>query len=117
MGMIHRSVINASLWIDRTGAPWHDLPERYGPGKTVDRRFRRWRQAGVWDRVLAALQAAAGAAGTLDWALHFVDGTTVRTHQHAEGVPGPMPRPRHWGAAEAGFSPSCSCAPRVTASR
>ncbi len=53
----HRLVINAILWRLKTGAPWRDLPERYGPWQTVYSRVRRWQAAGVWERVLAALQA------------------------------------------------------------
>jgi len=41
------------LWILRTGAPWRDLPERYGPVGTVSSRFYRWRKAGIWQRLLA----------------------------------------------------------------
>ena len=55
----HRRIINGILWILRTGAPWRDLPERYGPVGTVSSRFYRWRASGVWDRILAALQAEA----------------------------------------------------------
>jgi transposase len=82
----HRTVVNAILWRLATGVPWRDLPERYGPWQTVYSRFRRWQQAGIWDRVLAAVQAEGDAAGVLDWTLHFVDGTTVRAHQHAAGA-------------------------------
>jgi transposase len=82
----HRTVVNAILWRLKTGVPWRDLPERYGPWQTVYSRFRRWRQAGVWDRVLAAVQAEGDAAGQLDWTLHFVDGSTVRAHQRAAGA-------------------------------
>lgn len=82
----HRSVVNAILWRLATGVPWRDLPERYGPWQTVYSRFRRWQRSGVWDRVLAALQAEGDAAGALDWSLHFVDGSTVRAHQHAAGA-------------------------------
>jgi len=74
------------LWILRTGAPWRDLPERYGPVGTVSSRFYRWRASGVWDRILAALQAEAEAAGEIDWDLHFVDATVIRAHQHAAGA-------------------------------
>ena len=52
---------------------------------TVYSRFRQWQRAGVWKRVLAALQAEGDVAGRLDWTLHFVDGTVVRAHQHAAG--------------------------------
>src|SRR5918997_2624769 len=82
----HRAVVEAILWRLRTGAPWRDLPERYGPWQSAYSRFRRWQRAGVWDRALAALQAAADAAGDLDWSLHFLDGTTVRAHPDAAGA-------------------------------
>jgi transposase len=82
----HRRILNGILWIHRTGAPWRDLPERYGPVGTVSSRFYRWRGAKVWDRVLAALQAEADAKGEVDWDLHFVDATIVRAHQHAAGA-------------------------------
>ena len=55
----HRTILNGILWILRTGAPWRDLPERYGPWHTVYSRFRRWQQAGIWDEVLRVLQAEA----------------------------------------------------------
>ena len=82
----HRRIVNGILWVHRTGAPWRDLPERYGPVGTVSSRFYRWRAAGVWDRLLAALQAEAEAEGRLDWELHFVDAPIVRAHQHAAGA-------------------------------
>src|SRR5207302_8823947 len=52
----HRQIVNGLLWLNRTGVPWRDLPEQYGPWQTVATRFYRWRRAGVWDRVLAELQ-------------------------------------------------------------
>src|SRR5215217_3140317 len=82
----HRTVVEGIVWRLRTGAPWRDLPERFGSWQTVYTRFRRWQRAGVWDRAPAALQAAADARGELDWALHFLDGTTVRAHPHAAGA-------------------------------
>ena len=82
----HRRILNGMLWIDRTGAPWRDLPERYGPVGTVSSRFYRWRAAGIWDQVLSALQAEADAWGEVDWDLHFVDATVIRAHQHAAGA-------------------------------
>lgn len=62
----HRQVLNGMLWILRTGAPWADLPARYGAVGTVSIRFYRWRQTGVFDRVLRRLQAQADARGDLD---------------------------------------------------
>lgn len=74
------------LWIVRTGAPWRDLPERYGKWTSVYSRFQRWRKSGLWDRILAQLQQMADSQGELDWEIHFVDGTIVRAHQHAAGA-------------------------------
>jgi transposase len=82
----HRLIVEAIVWLDRTGAPWRDLPAHYGPWETVASRFYRWRRRGVWDQVLAALQANADARGELDWLLHFVDGSVVRADQHAAGA-------------------------------
>ena len=117
-----RTVVEGILWRLATGAPWRGLPERFGPWATVYSRFRRWQRAGVWDRVLAALQAAADARGELDWALHFLDGTTVRAHPHAagapkKGAPTANPRTRPSAARGAGSRPSSTCGPRAAASR
>ncbi len=49
-----RRVLNGILWRFRSGAPWAEIPERYGPSTTSYNRFVRWRKAGVWDRLLAA---------------------------------------------------------------
>jgi transposase len=112
----HRQVVEAILWRLRTGAPWRDLPERYGPWQRVYTRWRRWQQAGVWDRALAALQAAADADGRVDWTLHFLDGTTIRAHPHAAGAKkGAATTPL---AAPAGASrPNSMCGPNGAASR
>ena len=53
-----RRVLNGILWVLRSGAPWRDLPERYGPGTTCCNRFVRWRRAGVWDGLMDAISAA-----------------------------------------------------------
>jgi transposase len=53
-----RRVLNGILWRFRTGSPWAEIPERYGPSTTCYNRFVRWRKAGVWDRLLAAVSAA-----------------------------------------------------------
>lgn len=84
--LAHRQVVNGILWVLRTGAPWRDLPERYGNWKTVYSRFRRWREGGVWDQVLAAVQQQADQRGEIAWEIHFVDGSIVRAHQHAAGA-------------------------------
>ena len=82
----HRTVLNGILWVLRTGAPWRDLPERYGPWQTVYSRFRRWRDAGIWERVLTALQAEAAHDGALDDTLAMIDGTSIRAHHQAAGA-------------------------------
>ena len=82
----HRRMLNGRLWILRTGAGWRDLPERYGPWRSVASRFYRWRESGVWERALSALQVQANAEGRLDWDAHLVDATIVRAHQHAAGA-------------------------------
>jgi transposase len=83
----HRTVLNGIVWILRSGAPWRDLPERYGSWQTVYSRFRRWQEAGIWDRILLALQADAAHAGTLDGSLTMIDGSNIRAHQQAAGAP------------------------------
>ncbi len=82
----HRQVINAICWVKRTGSPWRDLPERYGPWQSVYTRFRRWTRAGVWDGIFAAVQQQADAAGEIDWSVS-IDSTINRAHQHAATLP------------------------------
>ncbi len=98
-------MLEGILWVLRTGAPWRDLPERFGLWRTVYSRFRRWQQADVWQQVLAALQRRADVDGRLDWTLHFVDSTVVRAHQHAAGAKGGTRKPRRSGAAGAASAP------------
>src|ERR671932_540612 len=81
----HRRVINGILWKLRTGAPWRDLPERYGPWKTCYERLVRWRRDGTWDRLLAHAQTKSDAVGEVVWEVSL-DSTTIRAHQHAAGA-------------------------------
>ena len=81
----HRRVINGILWKLRTGAPWRDLPERYGPWQTCYDRLVRWRRDGTWDRLLAHAQTKSDAVGELEWVVS-VDSSSVRAHQHAAGA-------------------------------
>ena len=111
----HRTILNAILWKLRTGAPWRDLPERYGPWQTTYSRFRRWRVAQRWDQLFAAVQAQADADGRLDWSLHFVDGTVIRAHQHAAGLKGGTRRRKRSGAAKGASRPKSTCARRAGA--
>ena len=70
-------MLNGIFWVLRSGAPWRDLPERYGPRTTCYNRFSRWRKAGVWDRMMDAITAAH------DGDLQMIDSTSVRAHQQA----------------------------------
>ncbi|MDN4595232.1 IS5 family transposase [Polycladomyces subterraneus] len=81
----HRTVINSILWKLRTGAPWRDLPERYGPWKTCYDRFVRWRKDGTWERLLAHEQTHSDAVSDVEWVVS-VDTTIVRAHQHTAGA-------------------------------
>ena len=80
----HRRVLDGVLWINRTGAPWRDMPEAFGNWNSVWRQFRRWCLSGVWDVVL---QALADSGGELD-ALQMIDSTTSRAHRCAAGEKG-----------------------------
>lgn len=81
----HRQVLAAIAWKFRTGSPWRDLPAAYGPWQTAWQRHNRWSADGTYDRLVAAAQAHADAAGRIDW-LVSVDSTIVRAHQHAAGA-------------------------------
>jgi transposase len=85
----NRLFINAVFWIARIGAPWRDLPERFGPWGTVYKRFIRWCKRGVWGRVLEALGEDTDLSNLL------LDSTVVRAHQHAAGAKGGK-IPKRW---------------------
>lgn len=72
-----RRVLNGIFWVLRSGAPWRDLPERYGPRTTCYNRFVRWRKAGVWDQLMDAITAAH------DGQIQMIDSTSIRAHQQA----------------------------------
>ena len=65
----------------RTGCPWRDVPQRFGPWKTLWKRHARWSKDGTWDRILEALLVQADAQGKVDWQLS-IDSTVSRVHQH-----------------------------------
>ena len=77
-----RRILNGIFWVLRSGAPWRDLPKRYGPHTTCYNRFVRWRQAGVWDQIMNALAAAHDAA------VQMIDTSVVRVHQHGACIGG-----------------------------
>ena len=88
-----RRVLSGIFWILRSGAPWRDLPERYGPYTTSYNRFNRWRKAGVWDRIMDAASEA------YDGDIQMIDSSVVRVHQHAANVK-KTPSFIVWAAAE-----------------
>jgi transposase len=94
-----RRVLNGIFWCLRSGAPWADMPARYGPPTTVYNRFNRWRKAGVWDRLMDAITKA------YDGDVQMVDTSVVRVHQQGatakRGVSIDV-----WVAREAGSPPS-----------
>lgn len=76
----NRMILNALVWIARSGAPWRHLPERYGPWKTVYSRFRKWINDGILDNIFRVL--------SLDAELNklFMDSSIVQAHQHSAGA-------------------------------
>ena len=91
----NRRFINAVLWIARTGAPWEDLPERYGKHNTAFQRFNRWAKKGRWQAIFETLQEP-----DLEWIM--LDTSVVRAHQHAAGQKKVAPKTRPSDAHEAG---------------
>ena len=75
-----RRVLNGIFWVLRSGSRWSDLPERYGPPTTIYNRFRRWRKAGVWDRLMDEITK------THQGDVQMIDSSVVRVHQHAAAV-------------------------------
>ena len=72
-----RAILNGILWILRTGAPWHDMPNRYPPYQTCHRRFQEWVEKGVFEEVLRALVKDVKERGGLDLTECFIDGSFV----------------------------------------
>lgn len=75
----NRLFVDAVRWIAKTGAPWRDLPERFGHGNSVWKRFDRWARQGVGKKVFQAMQDA-----DVEWLL--LDSSVIRAHQHAAGA-------------------------------
>ena len=93
-----RKVLNGVLWILRTGAPWQDLPPRYGSYQTAHRRFQNWVRSGMIEKILLALAQHLQAAGGLDLKECFVDGTFVPAKKGGVwlGKPSGAKAPRSW---------------------
>ena len=93
-----RKVLNGVLWVLRTGAPWYDLPPRYGPYQTVHRRFQNWVRSGALERVLLAVARHLQEVGGLDLKECFVDGTFVPAQKGGDrsARPSAAKAPRSW---------------------
>lgn len=108
-----RQLLNGIRWRTRVGAPWRDVPERYGHWQSIYGLFRRWQRAQVWPLIVAKLQAFADAAGLICWTVS-VDSTINRAHQHAAGArhdpdtqvepPGPEPADHALGRSRGGWT-------------
>lgn len=109
-----RLMLNGVMWILRTGAPWRDLPERFGPWQTVFDYFSTWRAKGVYDTILKALHIRLDHNGQIDWDLWCVDGSNVRAaragagaDKKASNATKTSPKTTRW-AARAADSPASS---------
>lgn len=95
-GADNLTFVNGVLWVLRSGAHWHDLPERYGKWKTAHKRFTRWAKTGVWERVFAHL------IDDPDNDYVSLDSSLVCAHQQAATGKGSGQKGgiRLWGAPE-----------------
>lgn len=108
-----RLMLNGILWILRTGAPWRDIPERFGRWRTVYGYFQQWRADGTFDRILEAMQIRLDREGKIDWDLWCIDGSSVRAARAAGGAskkvsPGTLTNRKTtlWAAREADLAAS-----------
>ena len=104
----NRLFLDAVLWIAKTGAPWRDLPQRFGHWNSVWRRFDRWARKGTWRIVFEALQDP-----DLEWLI--LDSTVIRAHPHAAGAKKKRTAAaartnKPWAAAAAGSAPRSTAA-------
>ena len=117
-----REFVNAVVWRARTGVPWRDLPDRFGPWKTIFNRFSKWARRGVWERLFKELAIEVDDVGSL------LDATIVRAHQDAAGGKGGSDaiiwavleeafRPRSTPSRRRKESPSTSRSPKVTGTK
>ena len=106
----HRTMVNGMLWILSTGAPWRDLPGRFGPWQTVYDRFNRYGEDGTLDEILRRLQMKLDENGLIDWELFCVDGSSVRAHRAAAGArkggPRRSPKTTPWAVLAGAGAPS-----------
>lgn len=106
-----RRVLNGIFWRLRTGSPWADIPERYGPATTCYNRFVRWRKAGIWDKLLAAVSQA------YNGKVQMIDSSVVRVHQHAANGEKKVVEVVAWAVPAAGLRPKSTRSSTPAASR
>lgn len=106
-----RRVLNGIFWRLRTGSPWADIPERYGPATTCYNRFVRWRKAGIWDKLLAAVSEA------YNGKIQMIDSSVVRVHQHAANGEKKAVEVVAWAVPVAGLRPRSTRSSTRAASR
>lgn len=92
----HRRLVDGILWILKTGAPWRDLPEKFGPWETVYHRFSRYVREETLDRIVERLQIKLDEEGMIDEDLFCIDGTNVRAHRCAAGAKKRVRRKQAW---------------------
>jgi transposase len=83
----HRTTLNGMFWVLNSGAPWRDMPERYGRWQSIYDRYRRWTREGLFDRILHRLHVQLDVDGRIDWSVFDVDGTNIRADRSAAGAP------------------------------
>jgi transposase len=110
----HRKVLDGMLWRLQTGAPWRDLPERYGPWQTVYDRFNRWSNDGTLWGIVEVLLVELDNAQAIDWDLWCIDGSSIRASRAAGGAAESSLKKRKtsrritpWATAVAALVPSC----------
>jgi len=106
-----RRVLNGIFWRLRSGSPWADIPERYGPYTTCYNRFVRWRKAGIWDQLLKAVSEA------YDGKIQMIDSSIVRVHQHAANGEKKAAAVVAWDVPAVGLRPKSTRLSMATASR
>ena len=105
-----RLFVDAVLYRAKTGCPWRDLPERFGPWKSVYNRFSNWAKKGHWDRIFRELQLEVDDVGSI------VDGSVIRAHQDASGGKGGS-RKTASAILEAVFRPNSTPSPTPKGAR
>lgn len=104
----HRTVMNGIFWVLCSGAPWRDLPERYGCWKTIYNRFNRWSKEGTINLIFNKLLSVLDAHDLLDWSAVALDGSNVRALKCAAGAQKNIPissKIMGWVALEAASVP------------